>query len=209
MAKTFNSKAIPKCYDRLSKAKRALQQSRSAHNFEDFSSAWSEFLIHTGGVLNALDAGSKTTPQGRQWYGGIKRHAKEDELLLYMHQARNVEEHSLDATTENEPPSIKIGPMSDGGVKFDNLHLNDGFLKNPTKNIIGKAWRTKDGLPPTIINNAGGPILKRISDERYGNEFQPPEYHDGKRLLNNSPLFVAEIYMQYLTRVIKKAAELT
>ncbi|MEC5289151.1 hypothetical protein VSX64_15750 [Aurantimonas sp. C2-6-R+9] len=208
MSRPFNSAALPKCHDRLSKVKRSLQGCRSASDFEQFASHWSEFLIHSGGVLNILDAGADTTPQGRQWYGGVKREGRNDPLLQYMHQARNVEEHAVEPTAEYQHPSLGIGGPGED-VYFDKFTLDTAFLKNPEKEIVGRAWRPSDGKPPTITRTPGGPKLLPARDDRFKNTYPPPTEHLGKPLASDDPLAVAELYLAYLERLVEKAGELS
>ncbi|MEO3998551.1 hypothetical protein [Mesorhizobium sp. CAU 1732] len=208
MTRPFDAKAIPKCHDRLSKAKQALQHCRSARNFADFASHWSSFLIHTGSIINAVEAGSKQTPQGRQWHGGIKREGRKDPLLRYFFQARNAEEHALDPTTEHQQPGIGIGAGGES-IYIKEFTPDQAFFQNPEKAIQGRIWRTADGKPPTIVHTPGGPQLLTVKDDRYGEAFPPPTEHMGKPLAKTDPVYVAERYIEYLEQLVQKASDLS
>lgn len=208
MTRHFSSLALPKCYDRLGKAKRALQACRSANSFSQFASDWSDFLIHTGGIVHALEAGSSLTSQGKQWYGGVKRMARADPLVLYMTQARNAEEHSLEGTTKNEPSSISIGAPGEG-VYVKNLTFDQAFMQNPQEQIKGRAFRHSDGKPPTITQTAGGPALLPVHERLHNMTFRPPSEHMGKPIKDTNPISIGELYVAYIESVISKASELS
>lgn len=158
--------------------------------------------------MSALDAGSKGTPQGRQWYGGVKRAGRNDPLTSYMLQARNAEEHALQPTARNEQPSIAIGAPGED-ITIGRLTIDRDFFRNPEKHIVGRAWRTSDGKPPTIVRNAGGPSLLPVCDDRFGTTFRPPTEHLGRPLAKADPISVAELYLCYLEGLLTKATELS
>lgn len=208
MPGAFNADLIPKCHDRLNKSKQALQDCRSAHEFSDFASHWASFLIHTGSILNALDRGSNSTPQGRQWYGGVKRAGRADPLISYMHQARNVEEHGAEPTSENSPTSLSIGHGGEA-VYIESMTIGPELFRNPKAYLKGRVWNPDTGEMPSIIHHAGGPALKPVKDERFGNIFNPPTEHEGKPLSDLSPVGVAEAYLRSLERTIAQAAAIS
>lgn len=191
MGSTFSEEAIPKCLDRLEKAKEALFRSRNAHSAESFKNAFAEFLIWTGSVLHAIEAGSKETPQGRQWYGGVKRFGKGDELLRYMHQARNVEEHTKAHAALMDPGATVIGgpitPELDNGGDRRTLAINGSVLFDV------------QGPNPKFL-----PLI----DDRYNLLFSVPTMHLGKKLSSQQPIDVGALYLSYLETLIDEAASL-
>ncbi|RWO12613.1 MAG: hypothetical protein EOS08_30350 [Mesorhizobium sp.] len=207
MVRTFNSAAMPKCLMKLSKAKQSLQRCRSAAGFQEFASHWSDFLTHTGGVLNALEAGANGTPQGRQWWNAdVKKKARADPLLRYMHQARNVEEHELNPTSRLQPRAVGIG-LGGENIMIDRAEITREFFENPQVAAARQAWRTSDGRIPTVVYIPEGPRLATLADVRYKTVFEPPQEYNGKRLRDNSPIVVAELYIAYLEDLIATAGE--
>lgn len=207
MSKPFNAEAIPKCRDRLNKAASALFKCRSSQNITAFSSAWAEFLIHTGGVLNALDAGYKTTPQGRQYYGKVKRLGRADELVSYMHQARNAEEHDTKPTSEHQHGHVAIGAPGES-VHISQLRVDQEFYRDPVRHLKGRAFNMKTGGLPTIEVREAGPALKTITDQ-YGGVYQPPTSHAGKKITDKRPTAIAGLYIAYLEGLIADAERLS
>lgn len=204
MSKAFNAQLLPKCADRLAKAKRALLGCRRSRSFGEFASHWAEFLIHTGGVLNALDAGSKETPQGRQWYGKIKREGRTDPLVSYMHQARNVEEHGPEPTTRNAPTSVEIGAAGEP-IIISNMRFGPELLRDPIGYLSGRVINAQTGALPTIKHTPGGPELLTVADPRFGNAFDPPKEHKGRPIKKTDPIRIAEVYVTYLAELINEA----
>lgn len=183
----FDQKAIPKCLDRIEKAKEALYKARNAYSEATFRSAYGAFLIATGGVLHALEAGANLTPQAKQWYGGKRRLGRNDELLQYMHQARNAEEHSTDDVADMNPGTFSIGgPLPKPGSRTQGISINGINLFS---------WE------------AGDASFRPIKD-KYNTVYPPPTTHLG-RTVKNDPLEIAEIYLTYLEALVKEAGELS
>jgi hypothetical protein len=203
MTRPFNSAALPKCHDRLNKSKEAFGICRNAMRFGEFASGWAAFLIHTGSVINALEAGAQHTPQGRQWYGRIKREGRKDPLVSYMYQARNSEEHSTDNTTHPEPGRFVIS----GDFTIERLVMQIGGVGTP--GVSGRIRARPGGRPIAIEHTPSGPRLIPVVDSRFGTTFDVPKEHLGKPLQDDSPLAVAELYLEYLEDIVRKAEMLS
>jgi hypothetical protein len=204
----FDPRVIPKCYDRMDKAKEALFRCRSATTAVEFSSYWASFLIHTGGVLNALDTGANATPQARQWYAGVKRAGRNDELVSYMHQARNSEEHGPDAATTAARPFPSIGAKNPKTGHIDwNMGTDWGSGRTGPDGSIEYDYRPPESGSTIVIGlNAGGqPALRPVTDHRYQKTFRPPTSHLGKPLEDSHPLRVGDLYLIYLESLVKQA----
>lgn len=207
MGKFFNPAAVEKCYDRLTKATGALFDCRKSSNFKEFYSHWAEFLIHTGGVLNALEAGAQYTPQGKQWYGNVKRQGRNDPLVRYMHQARNTEEHEAEAKTA----SHREGRIGIGGpgetIRLSEIRFGRQLWDNPVEYLRGRAINTSTGQTATIRLTPAGPQLVPVT---YRNvTFAPPGEHKGKRLKSDHPVAIADEYLAYLKDLIEQAKGMT
>jgi len=201
----FEKKALKKLRARLLKTKHSLAACRAARSYDDFASAWSDFLIHSGGVVHILEAGSKTTPQGRQWYGALKRETREDPLLQYIFQARNAEEHQVHDIAENVPSRVIIGRKGETVILNGTFNLSDPMLwLDPNSYFQGKI-STPLGKMPSIERSFGGPKLRPIIDDRHDLEFPVPKEHRGKPLANNDPIYIAALYLKFLEETAQKA----
>lgn len=186
----LDPRTIKKCLHRLAKAKEALYRCRSAHSESDFVNSYGEFLIYTGAILHALEAGSKFTPQGMQWYGAKRRFGKNDELLMYMFQARNQEEHDVDDVSELRPGQFQIGGPA---------------IKNPDARTEGISV----GGQLLIQFTQGHRSLVPITDKRFKQTFPVPTSHLGKPLNTTDPVKIGEIYAAYLEQLVADAALLS
>lgn len=204
MGKIFSGVAVPKCQDRLSKAKRALYECRNATAFERFQSRWSEFLIHSGSVLNALEAGSNHTAQGRQWYGKIKRACRQDELVRYLHQARNAEEHDIEGTSNLKPGGISLKLPQGSSIHIHQLVLDESFYRDPEAAIRQGVTVTKGSL---LIEKRGGKAVLRPVTYR-GVTFEPPSTHKGAQLAADDPITIGGLYIEFLEDLVRKATHL-
>lgn len=186
MAGYFDPIQIPKCIDRMDKAREALFRCRNARTISEFNSHWASFIVYTGSILHAIEAGADATPQGRQWYGGKRRIGRSDPLLTYMYQSRNEEEHGTSPTT-------------------DGVHFPMGFMDKETGEVDLTPGPTKNlviGKGPNLFS------LNTLVDKRFGTTFPPPIEHMGKPLHDNSPIAVADKYTAYLENLIDEAASL-
>lgn len=68
---------------------------------------WAAFLMHAGRVFNKLAAGSKSTPKSVAWLGRVKHQRKTDPFLIYIHHARNADEHGLAFIAQEQPGVIR------------------------------------------------------------------------------------------------------
>lgn len=206
MPSFFNSSILPKCRDRFIKASKSLHDCRSAKTFPQFYSHWSEFLIHTGGILNALDTGARHTPQAKQWYAGVKRKGRADQLVNYMHQARNAEEHAAEETSRLDRGSIMIGVHGEP-VHITEMVTGPELFYNPEEYLKGRAFNPQSGEQASIVTTGDGPVLRAI--EFRGVNTPPPTEHNGEKLRNTNPLHLGELYLLYLEGLITKAHSLS
>lgn len=206
----FSASAIPKCRDRLEKAREALFRCRNASDYAAFVSAWADFLIFSGAVIHAVEAGAQDTPQGRQWYGGIRRRDRADDLLRYMLQARNEEEHGRNLVSGyNAAPGVGvINPETSLLEPIANIDPSttkvdeNGWETSHGPPYEPRGWKFGIGMVPT------GPMLVPIRDSKFLQTYPPPSRHKGALLKVNTPIEVGEVYLTYLAELIDEAASL-
>lgn len=210
MGLSFDTSAIPKCWDRIGKAERALYLCRNASTMGDFQSAWADLLSQTGSLIHAIEAGSAGTAQGRQWYGGMKRKFRSDPLLQYMFQARNSEEHGIASVTALKP-NFPVRQIDEDGNEVDNIDWGSGRVDQEKGFIKYDYIDQKDDRPTrTQIGNFGppAPVLRPVVDSRNNQTFAPPKEHLGRRITDTSPINVAGLFIVYLIDLTNRAGEL-
>ena len=202
MEPELDNRAKEKAKKRLRMATTALTDLKEAKSLDDFSDIWLNFLNAFKGIYTTLEKGSKISPQSRQWFGGKATFRRDDELLQYLYQARNDEEHGLEEVVEKVPGSTAIGVPAPGfsnAIRIDGTTGPGGVLR--VTSLDGKPVKvavTKPHVKLIEVQGRGG------ADERY----PPPKVHLGKALENNLPVPVAELAIAYMGTLIDEACAL-
>lgn len=183
--------AVIKARRKLTKLHDAVEALRAADRADKIVRAWEEFVLTSGTIYSALEQGSKISGKSQAWFGRKKRDRKKDQLLRYLHFARNSEEHGLEEITEIASSSIELGPgasvrlMSDGVSKW---HIVDtSGTVTPKNDII---------------------CLVRVNDRRFGDFADPPREHLGEKIESDRPLAVAEAAIGYFDLMLEEAQAL-
>jgi hypothetical protein len=157
--------------------------------------AWWAFLVAAGGIYVKLEKGAKGHKQSEAWFARVKHLRRKDELLAYIHHARNTEEHGLENSTA--PKKSLSGKAFSPGTEVD--HDKEGT-------IVG--IRAKAGQPFEVQLILPGIKLLPVTDDRFGDVFQPPTTHLGAALQLGTPLEVAQAGLKYLETLVAEAAAL-
>lgn len=190
--------AIDKARSRLEKARLSLTLVRTAKNYADFVSAWTDFLVHANSVYTILEQGARSSPQSRQWYGSKKNERRNDSLLQYLHQARNADEHGLEPVSQLRDGSFDLS--AEGSIHIERLVID----KNG--NLDLRLGPQSTGKPIIKVTPATA-ILMPVTDDRYGTTFQPPTEHKGKKLTDTSPAAVASLGLAHHEALLAEAAQ--
>jgi hypothetical protein len=188
--------AVVEAKGRLKKAKESLARLRAADNFEDFRSAWSDFLIATAGFYSKLESGTKNSPHAA-WFGRKKHERKADSLLQYMHQARNADEHGIEPVAHFGGRRLIVGGLPGQSIR---VQINSMSI---------------DHADFTATADVGEPIVhytpvvaKLVPVKNHGVLFEPPTEFNGKRLDDDRPETVGELLVMHLDRIIEEASQL-
>lgn len=199
MLKVFHTdaKAITKAKSRLRVAGKALSELYLCKEYQEFSETWYTFLGAAKSVYTVLEQGAKASAQSRQWFGGVKQFRKDDELLQYLFEARNDEEHGLECSTEHVPGSLAIGVAKPG---FSNkIVLNGTFGPGGKINVT-----SMEGKPVLIKQTLPHARLIAVNT-RGGRTYDPPTSHRGQPVSDRSPANVAALGLVYLTELVGDA----
>lgn len=195
MTPVMKVKAVDEAEKRLIRAWNALNAMLNHAQRLDFvatETSWTELLLHSNAVYTKLEQGAKDDPKSRQWFGGKKRERRDDPLLQYLHQARNSDEHTLEAvietsnsiTAESAHPSVIF---QDG-----TLHIPHDF-RGAVLNLTPPHFRLLD-----------------VVDHRWGapKRYSVPTSHLGTQLPTSTPIAVAIAALSYQQRLVAEAREL-
>lgn len=199
----MNAKAVKKASDRLEVAARQLNSAERAHTHKEFSGYWSAFLASAKSIFNYLQVGSEDSKQSAKWSSEKWQLGLADELVCYMIEARNDDEHGIEEITHLEPGGITLGkavPGYSSAVELSNVVIVGGKL-------IHAETRSYDGLP--VYNEVREPrlLLKGVKTKK-GVTILPPSSHLGRPLVGNDPFTVGRLYVAYLKALVAEAAAL-
>jgi hypothetical protein len=184
---------------RLRKAKKALGDLRTADSFESAEDAWSDFLLAGSSIYSKLEQGSKSFGISTAWYGIKKRERRRDQLLRYLHFARNSDEHGIERVVTRYADT---GPIWGRQPKYgERIPVTIQQLDSDTNEPFGEA--TEGFYSGSTIK------LVRITDRRFGDFCDPPKAHLGKSIpYYEEPLDIAELGFAYLEALISEAERL-
>lgn len=170
---------------------------RKARSFAEFEEHWREFLRRIDRIWNKAEAHYSRSPKWHGWSGKFKDKRSRDELLSYLMQARNTEEHSVADIVALQPGSIEIG-AGPGGAFYKRVEVRDGQL---TIEASGDPKVTINPARPKLI-----PVRNR------GREYPVPSRHvgpDGVSVTLNSEDVpaTAELALRYYEKFVNDARE--
>lgn len=189
--------AVEQAKSRFERATSAFAEFRGASNFGAFQSAWSEFLISANGIYSKLEQGAKGEGTSGAWFGRKVFERRQDQLLQYLHHARNADEHGLAPTAILDPGSFQ--------VKGSGHYRLDGVIR-PSKDTHIEV--THIGGPPPIFE-VRNPCARLVPVRDRGITYNPPTKHLGKLLDDKSPAKVAKLSLTYFDQLIEEAASLS
>jgi hypothetical protein len=132
-----------------------------------------------------------------QWIGAKDTERRNDELLQYLFQARNDDEHGIEEVVEHVAEMMAIGHA--GPWSPDNMMIID--LNSPGHMKIAS------NTPVAVERLPAHAALRPVKDIG-GNIYQPPTTHKGAYLTDNSPVAVARLGLIHLAAVLEEAEEL-
>jgi len=198
----MDPRAVEKANRRLNSAKKSVEELRQCKTMEQFHDAWFSFLTASKSVYTALETGSKVSAQSKQWYGAKARERRDDELLQYVYQARNDDEHGLGPIVEEKPGMVAIGSNRPGYSQRTRISLN----VEGGKVSISEATPRDD--KPVLVELLPAYVALAPVTARGNRIYPPPTRHLGGPLTNNRPLPVAELMVAYLEGILAEAGAL-
>ena len=194
----MDPRAIRKSEARLRTAKASIDRMAVAPSHERFADEWYIFLTSLKNVYTLLETGAKSSAQSRQWFGRKAKERRGDQLLHYIFQARNDEDHGLGTSVNEIPGRALYGVRSPG---FSNAILVNSLPGG------GLDVKSLDGKP--VLNRVIPRQTILVPVEALGNlTVNPPTTHLGRSLENNAPLTVARLAFSYLQDLVLEDSKL-
>jgi hypothetical protein len=119
----------------LSKAKAAFE--RMSNPDEDTLDAWEDFLQASGRFYAKMKEASKGHPKSWKWFGARLDERESDELLSYIHHARNIDQLGIVEIVSDIQGRLNITPI----MPFDSDVLEMEVILTPD----GATIRTSSG----------------------------------------------------------------
>ncbi|MBA3729484.1 MAG: hypothetical protein H0W92_01555, partial [Sphingomonas sp.] len=113
---------------RLADAFDAHARLKAAEEWGDFESAWTRLIVSLNTVYSILEQSVKGYPKSYAWFGAEKHNRRVDEVLSYLHHARNANEHGIRQILELRPGGVGIGHPS-GSVFIKELRVGPGGIE--------------------------------------------------------------------------------
>lgn len=172
---------------RVQKVKTALAQMEAAQNFDTFEAAWTDFLQAANTVYTKLEEGSHSDGKSKAWYGRMKHERRKDELLNYLHHARNSDEHTIAAVTARESGAILIPDNTSAVIRTDehgNMDISYSMLPG------------YEPKPPEFRR----PHVRLLRVQSLQKDwFEPPTSHKGAKLTSRPDDRVLDVARKGLT----------
>lgn len=195
----MDGKGIEKARSRLRVAQKAAAELYGCKTHNEFTDTWYSFLTAAKNVYTVLEQAAKVSPQSRQWFGRKASERRADELLQYLYEARNDDEHGLEPISRHESGSLAIGVAKPG---FSNA-MRIGGMIGPGGSLQVESL---DGKPILIEHIPSRFLLNEVRAR--GRIVQVPAKHKGQELDDQSPLAVATLGLAHLVSLVDEAERL-
>ena len=198
----MDTKAVNHAENWLHSAQEAVEVLRQNGAFRETERAWSTFVVAVGTIYNKLEQGAKVSASSKSWFDTVKSERRSDQLLQYLHQARNAEAHGIiDLTTRHARLLTQPLRFPDGKTAELRVQLPPGEVDFTLSEGEGQP-ATFDG--PQTISEAVAlvPVTNRSVT------YAVPQEHLGHPFGAVSVLNVAEAGLLYVTSLVAKARAL-
>ena len=189
--------AIEKAKRRLNLAITHVSELPKSKGYSEYCDHWYQFLVAFNNVLTMLKKGAKDNPSSRQWFGQKEAERRKDQLVQYLFQARDDDEHGIGSVLTFTPPRAFFTGRNSGASSIS-FTVNDGNMKGKLKikstdgeNVVVRVMPSVTSLSKVV---GRGPV-----------EYAPPKIHNGKILQDTSPLAIASLGIIYLEQLIVEA----
>jgi hypothetical protein len=197
--------ALIKAREHLDQAKEAAGRLTLDNGFRSYEEAWSQFLSQVSRFYSKMEQGSKGCAKSEPWFGKKKHERRKDQLLSYLHHARDSDEHGIDYITVLKADSsvIEFPEAQEVTVSMWIKRNEDGTLdvRNPTV-------RTPAGQFDDVVHVNPRVELVTVHDHRYGDSFDPPLMHFNRPIVDRTPQHLADLAIHYLEGMFEEASAL-
>jgi len=174
----------------LKAAQNSLENMRNSKSFEEFEEHWKTYLFCIEKVWNKIERSCMEFGDFQPWQGQYKKLRKKDELLQYIKQARDTDNHSIQDLSTLKKSRLNMTPLNKGSHTIKHMVVVSGQLQH----YEGDPMKV-EFTPATIKAN-------RVKNN--GRWYNPPRSHLGKRLGGKHPVEIAEHGIFFYTEFMRK-----
>lgn len=172
-------------------AERELAAMASATKLSDLKTAWESILFRLERAWERTERAVSKTGGGaaQSWLSINAKLRRADPLLQYLKQARNAETHSVSSSVASDTV-ISVTDRFGRSFAMDQVRvvIDGTTLKIELKSLdIGMEWQGRLA--------ASDPKLQAIVVR--GTRYNPPRRHLGNRILNDHPVFIATLGIDF------------
>lgn len=161
-------------------AKRCLESMRTSNTYEDFEEYWRETLGHIEkSFTKLLSATNAVKSKFTSTFSKEFMYKKNDQLLVYLTQARNADTHTVADISQKIPARTAI--TSPPGIRDHYIHY-----------MAIKNYLLVDYVGDPIIVTFHPEDIETIAVKNQGNIYPPPLTHLGEKITTRRPFYLAE-----------------
>lgn len=188
---------IEQARERLGRLRRAAEVFCSNAPSKEREGAWFDFLHAQGTIFSKIEQAAKVSNTSDRWFAAKKAERKSDELLRYLHHARNAQEHSIRVISSSGITVLRGNIRLRGGgdtasLTFATDHEGKGFASS--ENVSNFEF-----LEDEIV-------LEDVVDR--GVTYQVPKQHLGSAISHLENRQIIELARKYFEILIKEASTL-
>lgn len=177
-------------------AKKCIHDMESSNNFDDMEQLWRNYLNHIEkSFTKLLSATSAVKGKFSNTFSKEYSLRNGDELLRYIKQARDSDNHTIEDISKKIYPSMTINPLPGSQVlKFDKLFL------------YGDGGMYIEGDPALIEFHPGS--IEVIAVTNRGSKCNPPTSHNGNEISTKDPVKLAKYGVAFYEAWIEKSRKI-
>lgn len=178
----------------LAKAKKCLYNIGQSSSLEQQQEHWVEFLHILERLWNKAEYELRRYEGYENWPKRIKinKLRKQDELLRYLKNARDVDEHSDSPITKVQPGGLGINPLFGDELSFNMSFGSGGKISTFHSNVPVKVDLIPDTIKPIDVTNRSG-------------KHSPPTSHLGQPIIDQSLSELARLGLSFYTDYLNEA----
>lgn len=179
----------------LKRAKNCFERMISAKSYEEFDEFWGDYLGRIENIFTKINIACSSNKKFPGFISRANYLRNNDELLVYLKQARNTVHHGIENTSKKIPGRLIVEQAD----KTKPIKINS-FTLTPSEFKMS----SEDAFLVMFTPEA----IEAVACKCRGITYQPPTSHLGKKLISRSPIVISELgisfYEELLTEIEKK-----